>query len=156
VEEIRRDKIKNILNANLRLANEINNGRRTEADGAVLWEFDAQKVRSIVLKLARGHISFEQSVTRYDEPTSVSVFPLALLDSNALDSFENDFRGELHIVPEIGSRAFERIFTDGTTSERLGWETVQEGRYRYYVDESATCVRMVLSEYLGCEVIWDE
>jgi hypothetical protein len=155
-EEVQRDKVKNILNANLKLATEINKGRRTDADDNLLWEFDAQKVRMVVLKLARGHVAFEQSVTRHDDPTSVSVFPLALLDPKALDSFENDFRGELGLVPEIGSRAFSRIFTDGITSERLGWVTVQEGRYRYYVDDTASCVRIVFSEYLGCEVIWDE
>jgi hypothetical protein len=38
-----------------------------------------------------------------------------------------------------------------------GWIVVQPGRYRYlaYVD-SAVTVRMVLSEYLACEVVWEE
>ena len=151
-----RDKVKNILNANPKLATEINEGRRTDVDGTVLWNYDAQKVRDVVLKLARGHATFEQSVTRHDDPTSVSVFPLALLDSRNLDSFENDFRGELGMIPEIGSRAFSKIFTDGFGADRPGWVSVQDGRYRYYVDDSAYCVRVVLSEYLGCEVIWEE
>ncbi|MGD9561075.1 MAG: hypothetical protein AB7F88_02515 [Pyrinomonadaceae bacterium] len=155
-EDVQREKVKNVLNANLKLAKEINKGRRTDQEGNLLWEFDAHKVRHVIMKLARGHVAFEQSITRHDDPTSVSIFPLALLEPEALDLFENDFRGELGMLPELGSRAFSRIFTDGITAERPGWVTVQEGRYRYYVDETALCVRIVLSEYLGCEVIWED
>jgi hypothetical protein len=35
------------------------------------------------------------------------------------------------------------------------WQDVQPGRYRYLVMEAPTTVRMVLSEYLACEVVWD-
>ena len=36
-----------------------------------------------------------------------------------------------------------------------GWIEVQNGVYRYAVDESPR-VRMVLREYLAAEVAWDE
>jgi hypothetical protein len=36
-----------------------------------------------------------------------------------------------------------------------GWITVQEGRYRFVAAAGAAAiVRMVLSEYLACEVVW--
>ena len=36
------------------------------------------------------------------------------------------------------------------------WVDVQEGRYRYlaFDDDGAITVRIVLSEYLACEVVW--
>ncbi|OHB79851.1 MAG: hypothetical protein A2Z25_03670 [Planctomycetes bacterium RBG_16_55_9] len=42
------------------------------------------------------------------------------------------------------------------TDQRGPWITVQEGRYRYAVDQDGgVCVRLVLSEYLGCTVEWE-
>jgi hypothetical protein len=131
-------------------------GRHTEADGSLVWEFDRQKVQDVVLKLARGHVAFEHSVSRHDEPTSVLAFPLTVLDVHELDSFENNHGGKFGLWPEIGSRAFNRLFTDGFDVTKPGWISVQKDRYRYCVDDSGYSVRIVFSEYLGCEVIWTE
>lgn len=45
---------------------------------------------------------------------------------------------------------------EGYLRDRSGWIVVQEGRYRYVADvEDGRVARMVLSEYLGCRVVWD-
>ena len=45
---------------------------------------------------------------------------------------------------------------EGYPGDRPGWVVVQEGRYRYMAGvEDGNVVRMVLSEYLGCKVVWD-
>lgn len=61
------------------------------------------------------------------------------------------------LFPEIGSRAFLRtvVVSKNVFTYENGWLTVQEGRYRYSISWSdRIAVRMVLSEYLACEVIW--
>ena len=36
-----------------------------------------------------------------------------------------------------------------------GWLVLQPGRYRYMADvDSGAVVRIVMSEYLACEVVW--
>lgn len=49
--------------------------------------------------------------------------------------------------------AMQRLTTEYSNTPE--WIVVQPGRYRYvaFVDDTVV-VRMVLSEYLACEVIW--
>jgi hypothetical protein len=59
--------------------------------------------------------------------------------------------------PEIGSRAFRRACgksPDGF-EQTNSWVMVQPGRYRYAVYEVPFLVRIVLSEYLACQVAWE-
>jgi hypothetical protein len=71
------------------------------------------------------------------------------MDVNRLEEFERP-SGGLSVWPEVGSRAMQRLLAEGEE-----WVTVQAGRYRYMATaDSAVRVRMVLSEYLACEVVW--
>jgi hypothetical protein len=37
-----------------------------------------------------------------------------------------------------------------------GWVVVQEGNYRFQINQSnGLRVKIVLREYLGCEIVWD-
>jgi hypothetical protein len=57
--------------------------------------------------------------------------------------------------PEIGSRAFIRIFQDQPKPGGDGWIELQAERYRYLVMQlEGLMVRTVMSEYLACEVFW--
>jgi hypothetical protein len=59
--------------------------------------------------------------------------------------------------PEIGSRAFVNLLVAGDKvfDPESGWGVLQAGRYRYLVAQPGeTIVRIVLSEYLACEVVW--
>jgi hypothetical protein len=47
----------------------------------------------------------------------------------------------------------QRLF-EGHDLNAFGWVVVQEGRYRFLTSTGAVIVRMVLSEYLACEVVW--
>ena len=93
-----------------------------------------------------------------DEPTSFLVTPLLALEVNARDSFERAGAGELRCWPEIGSRAFERAFiVHPNQPYNKQWIVVQDQRYRYSVDfQGGVIVRIVISEYLACEIVWDE
>ena len=50
----------------------------------------------------------------------------------------------------------QRVLVAGTDTFNGGWLTVQEGNYRFCVSQTnGMAVKIVLREYLGCEVVWD-
>jgi hypothetical protein len=83
-----------------------------------------------------------------------------------LDSFDAcDF---VQTFGEIGSRGMQRLLVTPITLQSLSGETstmetiindwvdVQEGRYRYLAIDrgSGITIKIVIGEYLACEVIW--
>jgi len=107
-----------------------------------------------VLKLARGHVAFEL-FPRHDEPTQVSFAPLVEMEEVQIRAFFAPTPSAgAGGWPEINSRAFRRA-AGALPSPHDGWHVVQPGRYRYLVDGTdAAVVRMLLGEYLACEVDW--
>ena len=123
------------------------------SQAASSFRVEGSRVENIVLKLARGHAAFELNEPQIDDPTEISSMPLATLQDDALRLFETPPTTD--IWPEVGSRAMLRIVYDGTPSATR-WIVVQHGRYRYLaaVLPDVVLVRMVISDYLACEVIW--
>lgn len=104
----------------------------------------------MITKLARGHAFFDLSEVRTEEPTHIAVVPLGLLDPATGERFESP--PAPLVWPEVGSRKFLVLGEGNVTDE---WIDVQEGRYRYLAGtDGSVFVRIVLSEYLTCEVIW--
>jgi len=71
-------------------------------------------------------------------------------------AFERTEDGDLAGFPEVGSRAMQRLLVvdPGVFSE--GWITVQDGNYRFNVsDENGMAVKIVLREYLACQIVWE-
>jgi len=69
-------------------------------------------------------------------------------------SFESGSPGATAPWPEVGSRAMTRLI-EGHDMGPSDWITVQPNRYRYLATVAdGIVVTMVLSEYLGCEVVW--
>ena len=108
----------------------------------------------MVLKLARGHAVFELSEIFRDDPDSVGIVPLSTLSLAERERFEGPPSG-ISGWREVASRAMQRavIVTMGHESSVIypEWISVQPGRYRFLAFEST--VRIVLSEYLACEVV---
>lgn len=155
---VRREKIRRILQRKPVLAAMLAEAR-TVSETATIFKIDQERINRVVLKLARGHAAYELSEPKHDDPKSVAVVPLPLLSEEARAQFEAGPRcGELAPWPEVGSRAFQRLAYSVTAGFDFdgGWVEVQPGRYRYlaFADGGVT-IRMVISEYLACEVIWD-
>jgi hypothetical protein len=62
------------------------------------------------------------------------------------------------VWPEVGTRAMQRVViaVGGETVTHSDWIEVQEGQYRYFAfaEGQTILVRIVIGEYLACEVIW--
>lgn len=153
-----REKIANCLRRSPALAESIRHAR-TECDGRIHWKFDEDRIRAVIIKLARGHIAYELSEPRIDEPSSLWFGPLCEMSEEERDAFEH---GEddsfLALWPELGSRAMQRVLVTGVGGAiKDEWLHAQAGRYRYQV--SWVCqarVKIVIREYLACEVTWNK
>lgn len=156
-EQLSRDKIKRALRRNGGLREMIERGHRqseTVGGGMIhVWQPDDERVRRVILKLARCHAAYELNEPRLDEPERVLVMPLVSMTDGQRDHFES--AREVNGWPEVGSRAMQRLLI-ADDAYAGGWITVQDGRYRFLaVAESSLMVRGVISEYLAFEVIWE-
>lgn len=148
-----REKVRRTLTARPDLGSLIERSRRHDLMGNILWQPDAARVRNVVLKLARGHAAYEWTAPQLAEPQSVSIVLLGTLAEEQRRSFETPPVED--VWPELGSRAFSRaVVAFGNVFLDVGWQVIQAGRYRYLVSHSHSFVRVVLSEYLACEVAW--
>lgn len=150
-DEYKRPKINRILNAKPALVSKLFQARQ---DAAVNTSFNVEmdRVRNVVLKLARGHAAFELNEPQLDEPSNISFVPFPEMCLDVKVRFEAPPRSA--ISPEVGSRAMYRLVLDEPGSST--WNIAQTGRYRYLASVgSAIVIRIVMSEYLACEVAWD-
>jgi hypothetical protein len=141
---------------------------KTLVDGHIHFSAESNRVNNVLLKLARGHVAFELGQLRRDAPSSIWWSPLHLMTREHYESFN-----ESHVVQmfgEVGSRGMQRLFAtrvylqglDGSEKQLdlvvNNWIDVQEDRYRYLAidDIDGIKIRIVIAEYLGCEVVWTQ
>jgi len=157
LELLSREKIKRALRRNGSLRDRIERGhRQSETIGGAsvhVWQPEDERVRRVMLKLARCHAAYELNEPRIDEPKHVLVMPLVSMTDDQRDHFES--APEANGWPEVGSRAMQRMLI-ADDAYAGSWITVQDGRYRFLtVAEGSLMVRGVISEYLAFEVIWE-
>jgi hypothetical protein len=116
---------------------------------------DADRIRRVIVKNAKGHAYHEISEPLRESPTLVSFAPIISMTDDAREAFERGCVDKLDVWPEVGSRMMLRL-TDGP--EVIGgWVVVEPGRYRYSIDwSSGVTVRTVIWEYLATETCWEE
>jgi len=143
-----RPKVREILSQKPALAARLAAARFGQGS-ATRFEVELSRVRNVVLKLAKGHALYELNCPQHDDPAKIDISPIQDMDESSREHFERP--PALTLWPEAGSRAMQRL----AESYAHEWVVVQPGRYRYlaYVARVVT-VRIVLSEYLACEVGW--
>lgn len=164
-ERIRRPSVANILRRVPALRAKLE-AAKSCTNGQTQFAVESDRIRNIVVKLARGHAAFELSQPCRHEPSSLWWRPLALLEKEHLDEFE-----ACEIAAsfgEIGSRGMQRwIVVQFALQSASGeaqpagmlvndWVDVQEGRYRYHAIDGGdeVKIKLVTGEYLACEVVW--
>jgi hypothetical protein len=160
--DVEREKVRRILRARPLLRERLRVARRVSLFGDTAFSVEGERVRGVVVKLARGHAAFELNEPQYDEPSVVGYAPLCSIHGDLRLGFEEAFETLPSFAPwpEVGSRATQRLMVctaDGLTPSWVSsqWVVVQEDRYRYLTQLSqGLAVRIVISEYLACEVIW--
>ncbi|MCY3859281.1 MAG: hypothetical protein OXG25_10300 [Gammaproteobacteria bacterium] len=125
-------------------------------DGDMIeWAPEMDRIDSVVVKNARGHVAYEYSIPVISDPISVSVMPFAAMSREAIeDSLFAHTSSERW--PEIGCRMMTRALTGEAI--RDGWIVVQEGVYEYLVEdfEYGARVRTMIYGYLATDTIWED
>jgi hypothetical protein len=126
---------------------------RYEREGEHGFTPEAERVRKIIVKLARGHAAFENNEPRLDQPESIWFAPFTAMTADDHSRFEQG-AGEPAVWPEVGSRAMTRLIA-GYDMDAHGWIVVQPDMYRYRVEwTEGFRVQIVTREYLAAEVAW--
>ena len=150
--DVWRPKVQRILSEKPALAARLAASREQIAE-TTQFSIEGDRVKRVLLKLGRGHALFELNEPQFTEPSNLVYVPLPSLPRDIRTRFEE--LPEPSVWPEVGSRAMQRLVEAGDLSRE--WIVVQPSRYRYVAfAESTIVVRIVLSEYLGCEVVWGE
>ena len=148
-----REKVKKMLSHKPTLKKRLESAQSIQ-DDQIVWNPEMRRILSVVTKLAKGHSLYEVNEPQYREPDHIRVVPILILNSSERQTFEaSPFNpSEFVAWPEVGSRAMQRI-----ANGEIGWIEVQNGRYRFRVEHgNGIQVRIVIHEYLACEVIWED
>ncbi len=164
-DRVERPLIADMLRKRPSLRARIDAGKRQSGDQTI-FDIEQARVRNIILKLAIGHAAFELSAASLGEPNVLVWWPISLMSPEDHDSY--DASHVVGLLGEIGSRGMQRHFVAQVTLEAQAgketsvglvindWVDVQEGRYRYLAvdDENELRIKIVIREYLACEVSW--
>lgn len=153
---VTRERVRRILEKKKTLADRLGrSARRTEA-GGLEWSVEQDRVRNVLLKLARSHAQFALAEPQLEEPVQMAFVPFPLLSDPDREHFEEAPPTTLY--PEVGSRAMQEAF-GVAGGGRLGvneWRELQRGRYRFMVIfDGGVTVRIVIGEYLAAEIVWE-
>lgn len=151
---IQRAKIGKLLATKPPLLARLQNAMSTVTSPPV-WNVENDRVRRVVLKLARGHAAYELNEPQLEDPDDLDFRPLPTMTESERGEFEAFSSNLLHPWPEVGSRRLQRMLVVGSEGFEAGWIDVQEGNYRYSVSQDGgPTVKIVLREYLACQVRW--
>jgi len=153
-ESLQRESIRKILNRKPKLRERLEKSKKI-IDGQTHFESEMKRIERVIKKLAQGHAKFENSETKFEKPCRVWFQPISLMtEKECYDFFENE---ELALIPEVGSRAFQRTMIDEIGIPRAYWKEVQENNYSYSIAHISRGlrIRILIRNYLVGEVIWE-
>jgi hypothetical protein len=150
-----RPKIAKVLQNNEPLSKRLKKAK-SESESGPVWGVETDRVKAVVLKLARGHAAYEYNLPQLQEPEYISFKPLLAMREEERGAFEDDAGGLMAGWPEVGTRAMQRLLVLGSDVYQEDWLVVQNGNYRFRVtQEEGLTVKIVLREYLACHVVWE-
>lgn len=164
-EKIGRPSVARIMRSSPKLRARLESAK-SEFAGRVVFMPESERIQKVMLKLARGHAAYELCHSLSEPPQHFWCGPLSSLGQLERESFDSAHIQQLY--GEIGSRNMQRMFFAQVTllaelgqQEHSGmlvndWVDVQDDRYRYLAidDIGGIVIRIVIAEYLGCEVAW--
>ena len=105
-DKARREKVKRILSKRPRLVSMLTQSRQV-TDGTTFFRAKPERVRNVIMKLARGHAAFELNEPQFADPALVTIVPLTSMNTNERERFETPPWSSMW--PEVGSRAMHRL-----------------------------------------------
>jgi len=151
-EKLERKKVKGILKRSPKLRARLTAAMEIH-EGQIFFRTEEERVKNVILKLARGHATYENSELQLEEPISIVIRPITLMNEVEQNVYFSHDNG---LLPEIGSRAFQRLFINDE-SVINNWVIVQEDKYMYSInhEEYGLTIKILIWNYLACEVVWN-
>ena len=146
-----REKVRRILERQPALTAALEAARSVDANGQPRFEPDLTRVENVILKLAKGHAAFELHTVKPggSRQSRSRLSPCSKKQAAELSRCRPKCRSSRM----WGARAMHRLFEHGVPSP--SWIVVQRGRYRFLASPGLpVLVRIVIGEYLACEVVW--
>jgi hypothetical protein len=152
IEKLSRESIKRTLNRNKKLHDRLKLALNSDKGGGL--NIEIERFDNVLLKCAFGHLKFENSETEFSKPDHVWYKPIHLLTDEEESIFFSV--SEMEKVPEIGSRAMQRLYINEDGKPMEHWINVQDDVYSYFVSTlmDLKIVRMIIRNYLACEIAW--
>ena len=154
IDDLKRDKIKKTLKKRESLHKKISNSM-SEVEGQTVFSIEVERLKNLILKLAKGHAKYENSEPKFTEPIHLGFKPLHLMDRDEINLFMADT--EIMKAPEVGSRAMQNFLFDNENNVLSHWEIVQQNNYSYSVaiGLGTVTVKIIMLDYLAAEIIWE-
>lgn len=154
-ENLMREKIKRKLRVKKSLIKRIRSGVQQSSNGMRYLRIEKPRIKDVITKICQGHAAYELSEVFLGIPSKIRIKPLVEMSPDEMKTFETPIKNT--VFPEVGSRFTQKllILSAGTYSY---WIPVQDGQYRFMVGiaEEEIIVKVVISEYLACEVVWGD
>lgn len=156
IDKIKRENIKKIFRKRPSIQKRIAESR-FEENGNIHFRIEADRLEKVITKLAKGHAKFEYSQPQFEKPNHIWYGTLGSLNQAQLKEFLAIENRTIDKAPEIGSRAFHRVFA--TTEDFIvqeKWINVQDRNYCYLTEEfwNGKKVKIIISEFLAIEAAW--
>ncbi len=153
IETLKRDKIRQILSGKKLLYQKIKNSHK-EFNNPPSFFIDTTRLENFLIKLAKGHVKFENSEPVFEKPTRISFKSLSSMTQDEVDSYLTsvDFIQSF----EVGSRAMQN-FLISDSSVFSNWIEVQPNYYSYCVTSKMgqLSVKIFIRNFFAAEIIWD-
>ena len=119
-----------------------------------LFDYEKDRFKNVVRKLAFGHLAFENDHLTWDSRFLFSVWLVPDMTESQRATFFKPYNGDL--LPEVNSHGLEHILlsnnANNETQFTVPWITVQEGRYAYCVSSDGNRVKFVIADFVAVEV----
>jgi hypothetical protein len=154
IDDLKRDKIKKALKKRESLHKKIIDSM-SESEGQTVFSIEVNRLKNLILKLARGHAKYENSEPIFIEPAHLGFKPLHLMGQDEINLFMAD--AEIMKAPEVGSRAMQSFLFDNENNILSDWKIVQKNNYSYSVaiGLGTVSVKIIILDYLAAEIIWE-
>lgn len=153
-KKLEKEKISKILRYKEALRNRLEQAKIT-TESETYFQVEESRIKNVVLKLAQGHLRYENSESQLEEPIFIGFNALSMMSEIERNNFLSS--GEtIKFLPEVGSRAFYNVLFEDEENPIENWVIVQENTYSYKISLShdGLKVSILIWEYLACEVVW--
>lgn len=109
-----------------------------------------EKIKMVVLKIARGHLMYDCNEFLNDEDVQFLMAFKPQLEQKKLEKFNMTI--VCNCLPEFGSRMSNQLYINNNNEIVIPWKIIDNDNYRYLISPDGI-IRIVIREFLYIEII---